>query len=146
MKKLAPLVLAVAVAFAASAAYAQDATGSVSSVQGNVMVSQNGGDYVSASSGTSIGEGSTLTVGTEGSATVVVDGQTLALGPGTYTFDELQRRAAVLASGNGTAVGSVSGPSAGATTGIVLGAALIGAAAIEANGDNQAPIQPISRP
>lgn len=145
MKKLAPLVLAAAVAFAASAAHAQDATGSVSSVQGNVMISQNGGEYVSAGNGTSLGEGSTLTVGTEGSAMVMVNDQTLSLGPGTYTFDELERRAAALASG-GSAVGSASGPSAGATTGIILGAALIGAAAVEANGDDKPPIQPISRP
>jgi hypothetical protein len=144
MKTLAPLALAAFVAFASFGASAQDASGSVSSVQGNVMVSQAGGDFVTATVGTPIAEGTMLTVPQGASATVLVNGTTITVGPGSYTLGQLQALAGGAGAGTG-AVASAGGASAAATTAIIVGVAALGAAATEANGDDVPPEQPVSR-
>jgi hypothetical protein len=137
MKTLAKVVLATAVAALATPAFAQDTVGTLSVNQGTVMTST-GGEFASASSGEAIQAGERIMVGESSSASVTFTNGAVVnyTAPGVYT---------VQVPVAGTPVATSGGASSAATVGIVLGAAVLGAAAIESMGDDTPPDHPVSR-
>ena len=136
MKTLAKLVLAAAVSALALPAFAQDTIGTLTVQQGTVMTS-NGGEFASASSGESIQNGERLMIGEGGSASVTFTNGAVVnyTAPGVYTVQMPVAGAPVAMGASNPAM----------TAGIVIGAAVLGAAAIEAMGDDVPPDHPISR-
>ena len=138
MKTPIRLALTVAAITAIAApAYAQEAIGTLTVNQGTVMTSI-GGEFASASSGEAVQAGERVMVGEGGSASVTFTNGAIAnyTAPGVYT---VQMPVA------GVPVASAGGASTAATVGIIAGAAVLGAAAVEANGDSVEPEQPVSR-
>ena len=129
MKKYAAIVFAAATAFAAPA-FAQDGTATLRIDSGTAMTS-NGGEYESANTGKPLSAGDKVMVNAGSSATLVYgNGCTMKLDQaGVYT---------VPAACSGAAWAS-SGVSNGMATFIIVGAAVLGAAAIENMGDDVPP-------
>lgn len=138
MKVPARLALAVAaITTIAAPAFAQDVIGTLTVNQGTVMTST-GGEFASASSGEAIQAGERVMVGEGGSASVTFNNGAVVdyTAPGVYT---VQMPVA------GVPVASAGGASTTATAAIIAGTAVLGAAAVEANGDNVEPESPVSR-
>lgn len=138
MKVPARLALAVAaITTIAAPAFAQDVIGTLTVNQGTVMTST-GGEFASASSGEAIQAGERVMVGEGGSASVTFTNGAVVdyTAPGVYT---VQMPVA------GVPVASAGGASTTATAAIIAGTAVLGAAAVEANGDNVEPESPVSR-
>ncbi len=137
MKTLTKLALATAVAALSLPAFAQQTIGTLTVNSGTVMTS-NGGEFASASTGSSIESGERLMVSENSSASVTFTNGTVVnyTAPGVYTITMPVA---------GAPVASAGGASTAATVGIVLGAAVLGAAAVEANGDDVPPDHPVSR-
>jgi hypothetical protein len=138
MKMPTRLVLTVAAITAIAApAYAQEAIGTLTVQQGTVMTST-GGEFASAASGEGIQAGERIMVGEGGSASVTFTNGAVVnyTAPGVYVV-----QLPVV----GTPVASAGGAGTAATVGIIAGAAILGAAAVEANGDNVEPDHPVSR-
>ena len=136
MKTLAKLVLATAVSALALPAFAQDTIGTLTVQQGTIMTS-NGGEFASASTGESMQSGERLMVGEGGRASVTFTNGAVVnyTAPGVYTV-----QMPMVGASAGTTVANPA-----MTAGIVIGAAVLGAAAIEAMGDNVPPDRPVSR-
>ena len=128
MKKFAATVFAAAAAFAAPA-FAQDGTASLRVDSGTVMVST-GGEYQSANTGAQLNAGNKVMVNAGSTATLVYgNGCTMKLEQaGVYDVP-----AACVAGYTGGTGGGIGG------AGILVGAAILGAAAIENAGDSVPP-------
>lgn len=139
MKTLTKLALATAVAALSLPAFAQQTIGTLTVNSGTVMTSE-GGEFASASTGSSIQAGERLMVSENSSASVTFTNGTVVnyTAPGVYTIT-------MPVAGVGTAGATAGGASTAATVGIVLGAAVLGAAGVEANGDDVPPDSPVSR-
>ncbi len=137
MKTLTKLALATAVAALSLPAFAQQTIGTLTVNSGTVMTSE-GGEFASASTGSSIQAGERLMVSENSSASVTFTNGAVVnyTAPGVYTITMPVA---------GGPVASAGGASTAATVGIVLGAAVLGAAAVEANGDDVPPDHPVSR-
>lgn len=147
-------------AFAAMAAFpaaAQDFTATLRA-QGTVMVST-GGDFVRATDGQPVAAGMRLMVGEDGSATVEYgpDCKRSYTDAGTYTIvparcddndrkqDDESRQDARQDGTRGQDAPAAGNGSLWAQAGIIVGAALAGAVAIEQMGDQVPPDHPVSR-
>jgi hypothetical protein len=115
-------VLAFAVPVHAQTAPVQTLT----TVNGNVMVSGPGGSMVSATAGQTLAEGQTIVVGTGGTATVTTAAGTVTLTAGTYSIGAGGLVSAVAtAAGTGTvSVASLAGGLSG-VTGIAAGVSVV---------------------
>jgi hypothetical protein len=136
MKTLAKVVLATAVAALSLPAFAQDTIGTLTVNSGTVMTS-NGGEFASATTGAGIESGERLMVSEGGSATVNFTNGAVVnyTAPGVYTVTLPAAASPVAATATSPAV----------SAGIILGAAVLGAAAIDQMGDDTPPDHPISR-
>jgi hypothetical protein len=147
-------------AIAAFPAAAQDLTGTLQT-QGTVMVST-GGDFVQAVDGQPVAAGMRLMVGEDGSATVEYgpDCRRSYTEAGTYTLvparcgdndrkqdDESRREDAREHAPEQPGQGAIAGGngSLAAQLGIIAGATVAGAVAIEQSGDPVEPDHPVSR-
>jgi hypothetical protein len=137
--------LALTAAFAAlllpGVAAAQSAT--AQNVEGDVMKSSQGSEYAQLNVGDSVASGDSLMVSPNSSVVLnVTDGTrswTLTLPPGTYRITP-----EVLKTASGSAIAST-GANLTLTVGTILGAAVLGAAAVEEVGDTVPPVQPVSQ-
>lgn len=147
--------------FAAMAAFpvaAQDLTGTLRA-QGTVMVST-GGDFVRATDGQPVAAGMRLMVGDDGSATVEYgpDCERSYTDAGTYTIvparcedndrkrDDRSRQEDARQDGSqGQGATAAGNGSLLAQLGIIVGAAVVGAVAIDQIGDQVLPDHPLSR-
>ncbi len=151
-------------AFAAMAAFpaaAQDLTGTLRT-RGTVMIST-GGDFVRATDGQPVAAGMRLMVGDDGSATVDYgpDCKRSYTDAGTYTIvparcddndrkqDDRSRQEDARQDGtqgqSGQGTSAVGNDSLLAQLGIMVGATVAGAVAIEQSGDSVEPDHPVSR-
>jgi hypothetical protein len=150
-----PLVFAAMAAFPTTA---QDLTGTLRA-QGTVMVST-GGDFVRAVDGQSVAAGMRLMVGDDGSATVEYgpDCKRSYADAGTYTIvparcedndrkqdDESRQEDARQDGAQGQGANAAGNGSLLAQLGIIVGAAVAGAVAIDQIGDQVLPDHPVSR-
>ena len=135
MKTLAKVVLAATAALALPA-FAQETIGTLTVNSGTVMTS-NGGEFASAGSGEGIQVGEQVMLAENSSASITFSNGAVVnySAPGVYTINGLP------AAGVGTAAGA----SNAATAGIIVGAAVLGALAVEQAGDEVAPDSPVSR-
>ena len=140
---------------------AQDLTGTLRA-QGTVMLST-GGDFVRAADGQPIVAGMRLMLGEDGSATVEYgpDCRRSYTEPGTYTIvparcddndrkqDDRSRQEDARQDGlhgqSGQGAGAVGSSSLWTQLGVIAGATVAGALAIEQAGDQIAPDRPVSR-
>ena len=141
MRKLAPTLIAAALAFAMAPAFAQDDDQIRLGTSGTVMVSS-GGEYVSAVNGQEVVEGQSFMVHSGAAATLTYeDDCTISYTePGTYTVpDDCDPAVAYVPAGSSTGVAA----SAGMTAAIVGGVVAATAAAIDSNlGESDAPPRP----
>lgn len=149
----------MAASLAVFPAIAQDLTGTLRA-QGTVMVST-GGDFVRAVDGQPVAAGMRLMVGDDGSATVeyAPDCKRSYTDAGTYTImparcddndrkqDDRSRQEDARQDGTqpGQGAGAASDGSLWTQLGIIAGAAVAGAVAIEQMGDQVPPDHPVSR-
>lgn len=132
MRNFTRVLVALALSLAMGAAFAQ-ATPTLT-FDGNVMVSNDDGEFVSAANGQNVVAGQSIMVPTGGAANLTYsNGAVVAFGPGTHVVPA----GAVLTS---TGFGS----SAAMTVGIVAGVVAISAALIDQNLDESDPPPPIS--
>jgi hypothetical protein len=137
--------LALTAAFAAllipGVAAAQSAT--ATDVEGGAMKSSQGSEYTQLNVGDSVASGDSVMVPQNGQVVLnVTDGThswTLTLPPGTYKITP-----EVLRTASGSAIAST-GTNLTLTVGTILGAAVLGAAAVEEVGDTVPPVQPVSQ-
>ena len=137
MKTLAKVVLAATAALALPA-FAQETIGTLTVNSGTVMTS-NGGEFASAGSGEGIQVGEQVMLAENSSASITFSNGAVVnySAPGVYTINGLPAA--------GAGVGTGAGASTAATAGIIVGAAVLGALAVEQAGDEVAPDSPISR-
>ena len=147
MNMFAKLALAAAIAALLVAGVAAAQTdpngGTVQNVTGDAMKSSNGNPYTELHVGDSVASGDSVMVPPKGNVVLnVTDGTrswTLTLPPGTYTITP-----EVLKTASGASIASA-GTNLTFTVGTVLGAAVLGAAAVEEVGDTVPPVEPVSK-
>lgn len=138
MKTFTKLALATAVAALSLPAFAQQPTIGTLTVNTGTVMTSTGGEFASASTGSAIQSGERLMVSENSSASIRFTNGAVTnyTAPGVYTITMPPA---------GAPAANAGGASTAATVGIVLGAAVLGAAGIESMGDDTPPDRPVSR-
>lgn len=147
MNMFAKIALAAALGALAisGAAQAQEtpSNAQVGNVDGQAMASHQGSEYTQLSSGETVGSGDAIMVSPNSSVVLnVTDGTRtwqVTLPPGTYRITP-----GLLRTASGQTVASLSHGNLAMSVGIIVGTALVGAAAID-NMDEVPPVHPVSQ-